>query len=107
MTIQPGTRRTIISEYTRHECEQCGEPATVRRTFLLDNARRNPASKGYGKDDISWCSDSEGFGCASHTPICPDGMSWCSDFQFGERFFHLFHFWREVSRADAILEATP
>lgn len=86
----------------RHECEECGEPATRKHTFLYDNARSNPASKGFGRDDISWCADASSFSCDEHERKLqndpPNGMRWCSTF-YGPRFAHLLLFWDEVQDA--------
>jgi len=75
-----------IVEYVckERECEECGRPATHCLTFLYENARSNPASSGYGGDDISWASDEEKFACDEHVESMrrnpPRGMMWCSDF---------------------------
>ena len=61
-----GDTRTVVYKYQHEECENCGELATKRITFLDDGdrgARRNPDSKAYGKDDCSWCCDEEHFSC--------------------------------------------
>lgn len=89
------TKETCVSQ----ECDQCGERATKKLTFLYDSARRNPASSAYGKDDCSWCSDYETFSCNEHadqtrqTP--PDGMGWCSTFDRIERFERMFLYWHK------------
>ena len=81
------------------ECEECGETATKKHTFLYENARRNPASSAYGKDDCSWCSDAEVFSCDKDSELLrrnkPDDMEWCSTFTRNERFEHLFLYWKE------------
>ena len=81
---------------TRATCEECGEPATRKVTFLLDNARRNPASSAYGKDDCRWCSDAEAFACETHrhTLKPPQGHSLCSIFPCTARLAHMFLVWR-------------
>ena len=65
---------------SRHDCDVCGEPADFRISFLLENARSNPASSGYRGDDISWCSDAERYVCAEHREerSAPNGYRWCS-----------------------------
>jgi hypothetical protein len=92
--VQIITRRRV-----RYECHICGEPAHFKHTFLLEGARRNPASSAYGKDDCSWCEDDSLFVCKDHekerTP--PDGYSWCSTFTASDRFAHLFLYWKETS----------
>lgn len=50
----------------RRDCDVCGEPADYKRGLSLINARNNPASSGYGKDDISWCTDGEKYLCEAH-----------------------------------------
>jgi hypothetical protein len=106
-----GDTRITTEKYTRIECEICEEPAIYRTSFLLSNARSNPASSGYGGDDISWCSDAEVFLCEEHKreaerDHCPEGMSFCSRMTFGERFAHVFHHWKKVGN-DPCLEAAP
>ena len=70
--------------YARRECCLCGEPAMHRMTFLLENARRNPASSAYRGDDISYRSDAQAFACNFHKEDVrrnvPSGMKWCSNF---------------------------
>jgi hypothetical protein len=92
-----GDTQIITKTYMRHKCECCGEPAIRRHAFLLQNARSNPASAGYGKDDISWCADEEAFICNT----CPEpkraGMEWTASFS-SARFDHMLHFWHEVSQ---------
>jgi len=94
-----GEGETVVVTKTRmrHECHICGEPAHFKHSFLLEGARRNPASSAYGKDDCSWCSDDELFVCKKHekerTP--PDGYSWCSTFTASDRFAHMFLYWQE------------
>lgn len=76
------------------ECEECGEEAVWLLAFLLPNARRNPASSGYGKDDISWCSDAKMFVCDKcrhrESALARErGMEWCAS--YGKpRFPHMF-----------------
>jgi len=80
----------------RRECNECGEPADYRHTFLLDGARRNPASSAYGKDDCSWCSDAETWSCAPHrdTRNAPDGYGWCGTFTLA-KMPHLGLYYRD------------
>ena len=79
-----GDLKTVSYEYQQRECCVCGEPAMHRMTFLYENPRRNPASSGYGKDDVSYCSDAEEFACEEHPDEVranpPQGMIWCSGF---------------------------
>lgn len=96
-------RVTVTRErYERRECEVCEEvDADYVVSFLLLNARTNPASKGYGRDDLSWCADAKTYACAKCKDKArddpPEGMSWCATFT-GERFPHMIHHWREISK---------
>jgi len=92
-----GTTRTITQRLTAHECYECGEPATQRHTFLLENAHRNAASAAYGKDDVSWCADEEVFTCEEHGKLALRRADWCATFS-AARFPHMFQCWLEVSR---------
>ena len=92
--------RTIKQVRKRRECQFCEEPATYKLTFLLPNARNNPASKAYGRDDCSWCSDEAVFVCDKHEKdrrkIASDlGMGWCSSFPY-KNFKHMFEYWEEI-----------
>lgn len=91
-----GEQQVIRRTSVRHECEQCGRPAEYRHTYLLENARRNPASTAYGRDDCGWCSDHEIFTCEDHKrhPPAPDGYGWCSTFPL-QKFPHMGLYWRE------------
>lgn len=53
-------------EYEPIPCGKCPAPSTRIMSFLYDDYRRNPASSAYGKDDCSWCSDHDAFGCEEH-----------------------------------------
>lgn len=95
-----GEFKLVERRRVRHECN-CGEPADERHSYLLPNARRNPQSSGYGRDDISWCSDHEVFTCAACRPRGhqPDvsGYEWCATFKLGNgRFDHMFLTWVET-----------
>jgi hypothetical protein len=74
---------------SKRPCDVCGEPARFRVTYLVENARANPLSSAYGRDDCSWCSDAEAFACTAHKEelrrTVPPRMGWCSTFD-GERF---------------------
>ena len=72
-----GEVKVVERKRVRIECGNCGEPATHRHTYLLPNARSNPASKGFGGDDISWCSDHDEFVCDECPKPQIDGMRWC------------------------------
>lgn len=98
--MQVGQTRTIKQRYKRKGCEFCEEPATHKLTFLLPNARANPASSAYCHDDCSWCSDKAVFVCDEHErdsqKIANDlGMGWCASFPY-ERFKHMFEYWEDV-----------
>lgn len=104
MDVLPGEgdAETVVRVNTRKECENCGEPAHFRHTYLLPNARRNPESSAYRRDDCSWCSDHELFDCrecyiarGSREPRA-EGYEWCSTFSNG-KFPHMFLYWRELS----------
>ncbi len=95
-----GETKTIIKTRVRRECENCGEPATRQHTYLKPNARANPASSAYRRDDCTWCSDHELYLCDNcEQRDCevdvPDGYGWCSTFKLSERFTHLFLRWDE------------
>lgn len=100
MPLLKGEGETLLVRRTRVrvECENCGEPAVKRTTYLLLGDRRNPRSSAFGKDDCSWCSDHEVFLCEA----CPKpeheipGYSWCGEFTLSERFAHMFLYWHEV-----------
>lgn len=93
-----GEVKIIKKRHDRQDCEICGEPAHYKHTFLFENARRNPASKAYGRDDCSWCEDESRYVCKEHekdrTP--PHGMSWCATFPASKGFAHMFLVWREI-----------
>ena len=88
--------KTIIKKHIRQECDICGEVAHYKHTYLLPNARRNPASRAYGRDDCSWSEDACRFVCKEHkddmTPPRED-LSWCSTFPANKGFAHMFLEW--------------
>ena len=93
-----GEKKIVERTRVREECEQCGELATKKHTYLLHNARCNPGSSGYGKDDISWCSDHEAFTCDSCRKPRFEGYECCSTFSVSPentRFAHMFLRWAE------------
>lgn len=95
-----GDIRTIKQRLNRKGCEYCDESATFKLTFLLPNARSNPASKAYRRDDCSWCSDQDVFVCNKHKDVMYKiekelGMGWCASFGY-ERFKHMFEYWEDV-----------
>ena len=98
-----GDVETVVKTRTRHECDVCGEPAHYKHTFLLEGARRNPASRAYGKDDCSWCEDAHRFVCAEHEKDLypPDGYVYCATFPASGRFASMFLYWREAKTPNA------
>ena len=100
MPNREGDVRTVVEKCIRRECSNCLELATYRVGFIMENARSNPASSGYRKDDISWCSDAAAWACEAcksiieHAP--PNGMEWCATFS-GDRFPHMVLHWEKVS----------
>ena len=105
--MKEGTIKTVKYEYRRKECEECGEPATMRIGFLLENARNNPASSGYGGDDISYCTDAIKYCCNEHENTIernpPDGMRWASTIRIQNnedgiiKNLHYVCGWEEIS----------
>ena len=101
MDILPGEGeiRTTTEKQLRYECDVCGEPAHFKHTFLLENARIDPLSSAYRKDDCSWCEDACRYVCKEHQndrePPSID-LFWCSTFPATERFKHLFLYWKKV-----------
>lgn len=96
MSVLPNEGKVVHIErtYHRRECDECAEPAHFKVTFLLDNARRNPASSAYGRDDCSWCEDDVAYACHEHKDrvrLEPrDGYIRNSVFPATECFAHLF-----------------
>ena len=83
--MKVGDRETITYIWRWHECQECGMPAAFRISYLTaGNYRANPASSAYGRDDCTWCSDTETFACKKHVRQLehnpPDNMSWCASF---------------------------
>jgi len=93
-----GETKTVTSVRVRRECDECGEPAHYKHTFLLSNARRNPASTAYGRDDCTWCEDDCLYVCREHKDLKRprDGYSWCSTFAAVDRLKHLFLYWKDI-----------
>lgn len=94
-----GEMRTTQEVCKERECQECGESATKKLTFLLEGSRQNPQSSAYGKDDCSWCEDGCAFSCDAHERNVerdpPRGMAWCSTFG-KERFEHMFLYWEKT-----------
>ena len=93
-----GDIRTRIDRRVRITCEECGELAVYKHSFLLEGMRSNPASSAFRKDDCSWCSDVDVFTCKECRPTLPNGCDpRSSRFEIGERFAHMFLEWVNVS----------
>ena len=95
-----GETKTINYICAKRECELCEKPAEYKISYLLENARSNPASSGYRGDDISWCSDEVKYACAEHKDKVahqeePQGMTWASTFT-GEKYPHMLLYWKEI-----------
>lgn len=91
-----GETKTITKTRYRVECEECGDPAHFKHSYLLaGDCRANPASSAYGRDDCTWCSDHEAFTCKTCKMPTVDGYSWCSTFPATARFAHMFLHWSE------------
>ena len=89
-----GESRTTTEIRQRIICDECGEPAHFKHSYLLGgNARANPASSAYQQDDCSWCEDERRFTCKTCKRPPVDGYSWCSTFPAKEQFKHMFLKW--------------
>ncbi len=94
--MKVGQTETITYKWLWKECEECGNPAKWRVTFLDDNnggCRRNPSSSAYQHDDCSYCSDHEIYTCEKHRrdierqePI--QGFRYCASFPL-KKFKHM------------------
>ena len=103
-----GDVETVTRKRVRICCDKCGEFAHYKHTFLLPNARGNPASKAYRKDDCSWCEDGCLFTCKTcKHPRELDSMTWCSTFPASARFAHLFLEWKKQKRTTTEPVTTP
>ncbi len=90
-----GEVETITRERIRVCCDECGEPAHYKHCYLLPNARTNPASSGYGGDDISWCSDTDAYTCKTCKRPVIEGYEQAATFSACVRFAHMFLEWRK------------
>lgn len=97
---------TKTEKYVRcwHECQLCKLPARYSIAFILPNARSNPASTAYGRDDISWCSDDELFACKEHlrdvetiSEIMNKPMKWCATFTL-KSYKHMGFYWDRLTQ---------
>ena len=87
------------------ECEECGEPAVYKATFLLPNCRTNPASSAYRRNDCTHCSDGHIFVCEEHEHSCSmAGLEPCSWFPLS-RFPHMGWFKTEDKGVSKELQA--
>jgi len=90
---------TVTKKRVRRSCDNCGNPAYYMFTFLLPEARSNPASSAYKKDDVSWSSDAKRFSCVKGECVRKlrqlEGYRWCAEFS-APKFPHMFLFWKEV-----------
>lgn len=105
-----GEIQFVRRERVRIECEHCGADADRLHHFQLPNARRNPASAGYGRDDTSRAADRKMHAC---TACFPDGKrpqiagyEWSGMYTDPERYPHLFLRWLETE-AGAHISAAP
>ena len=98
LEILPGQGDMEVVKRVRRRrcCDECGEDAVYRHSYLLDGSRRNPASSAYGKDDCSWCSDEDRYTCKDCKRPSIDGYGWCATFPATGRFAHMFLEWHEV-----------
>ena len=101
--MNEGDTRTIEQVCKRRTCEKCGEQATHKLTFLLPNARTNPASKAYGRDDCSRCADAHMFVCVKHKEDEDEiagelGMTWAGtwDGAYGGKWKPPFLYWETM-----------
>lgn len=88
---------TITRTRVRYECEECGEPAQFKRTWLLQGARTNPASAAYGKDDCSRYADDWTYACRKcvHSLKPPDGYDEVSTYAATDMNASIFLHWEE------------
>ena len=99
MLPREGETVRTIKTLIRVRCDECGEAAHFRHTYLLPNCRTNTASSAYHKDDCSWCSDKEVFTCRECSRPEVKGYGWCSSFPANERFARMFMRWEEKEEA--------
>ncbi len=99
-----GDTKTVVSTRVRIECDECGAPAKYKHTFLLENARRNPASSAYGHDDCSYCEDGCLYVCEDHKNLktAPPGQSWCATFTAVPKFAHMFLRWADEAESSRV-----
>jgi hypothetical protein len=95
-TLAEGTRRTVEEVWTRRRCDECGDPATRRATYLRNQARTNPGSRGYGRTDLNYCSDRDIHLCE----VCqPPFLTHYYRHQIflGTDYPHMLFHWKKIS----------
>lgn len=96
LDVLPGENEIVTETFRRERrtCDECGESAHYKCTYLLDGARSNPRSAAYGCDDCTYCEDDCRFACKEHREKVwnspPEGMGRCSAFPATARLAHLF-----------------
>jgi len=104
--MKEGDTKIVVA--TWHTCANCGARATRLMYFLLPHARSNPASAGYGGDDISHCYDYKMYVCTecSKDRSCyPDGYEWSAEHRLDEingKNAHIFMYWKDSKREDFV-----
>ena len=97
--LEEGTKVTKTFVITRHLCLECGARATRQISYLLENARTNPRSSGFGRDSIVACSDAKVFSCEEHYDYLrkspPEGMKWGGSCSCNKISKHLFLYEKE------------
>lgn len=93
-----GEKKTKTEIRVRVECDECGEPAHYKHTYLLPHCRSNPASTAYGRDDCSRCEDTARFTCKKCHKPSVDGYGWCSTFPASARYAHMFLEWVDLEK---------
>lgn len=96
LDLLPGEGQTRVQTRRRHKCFACGRVAQYKVTFLRPDARRNPLSSAYGKDDCTWCEDERQFCCSDHLADAHrDFPDWepCSTFPATATLAHMFLYW--------------
>ena len=110
--MEVGVTRTIKQSLNRKRCEfddydfgkesiNCEKPATHRLTYLRSGARGDPQSTAFHRDDCSRCSDQDVFVCDEHKKYKYKiekklGLVWCTSFNYGERYKHMFEWWEDM-----------
>ena len=92
-----GDVETVIRKHVRIGCDECGESAHFKHTYLLPNARGNPVSSAYRHDDCTWCEDEKAYTCKTCKRPEIDGYGWCSTFPASARFAHMFLKWEKCN----------